>query len=334
MTFNNAAYAIDGALLSSALARQAEYAVGGRNAGVVNAGDLKVTQLDTPGVGVKIASGVALILNGYQSTINEAYVVSNPSSHTVPSSEMPASNPSAKSYILAIVIGDPAFNQVGHPWMAASDPPAGEETTFQYVRPTLVEVAAGATSISGANYPYYALARIDVPANTTTIIDSYIKDLRKLTLPRQSQQIFVSPSSTYSANDRYIPAGSTYADWGAADFAPSVAVPSWANRCIVVASINGVQLADTSVNVKGGVRAQFGSTEAGATSFDMPVSTGPIRANLQCAGSFTVSDAMKGTSQSLRIEGFENAPASPTQNQKLRLMNGSQVIFDVRFFEE
>lgn len=335
MTFENSAWAINGAQLTSALARRAEYAVGGREEGVVRSADLKVTELSVPGIGVKIAPGVALILNKYQTDPNEAYVVSNPGVHTIPSGEMPASNASARSYILAIVIGDPDFNQTGHPWMGVSDPPAGEELTFEYVRPTLVQVSAGATTISGAQYPFYPLARIDIPANTTTILNSMIHDLRELTLPRQSQNIYVSSSTAWAgANEKLIAAWSSYLDWGQAQFSPSVPVPEWATTCIVVASINGVRLTDTTVNVVGGVRAQFGSTEAGATAFDMPISVGAIRANFQCAGSFAVPSSMRGTSQALRIEGFESIPATPTDNQRLKLTSGSQVIFDVRFFED
>lgn len=336
MTFENAPSSIDGALLSSALLRRAQYAELGGAEGVVQKGDLKVSQLGTPGVGIQISPGVGLLLNRYQSQINETYVVSNPGVHTVPSVEMPASNASAKSYIVAVVIGDPDFSQVGHPFMAPTDPPVGQEQTFQYVRVRLIEVSAGATSIPSAAYPYLALARIDIPASTTTIINSYITDLRSLARPRQEQQIFVSPGGTWDNSTKKvaIPSGSSYFDWGSAQFAPTVRVPSWATRAIVVCSINGVILADASVNVAGYVRAQLGSVSGAATAWDFPVGrVGTQRDNLQCAASYDVT-SIAGTDAILRVEGYELVPASPTSAQKLYLQSGSQQIFDVRFFEQ
>lgn len=332
MTFQNTAWAIDGALLGSSLARRAEYAAVSGAEGIVQKGDLKVRQLAVPGIGVLIDAGDGLVTNKYQTTPNETYVVSNPTSHTIPAIEMPAANPAAKSYIVAVVVGDPTFSQTGHPWMQATDPPVGQEQTFQYVRPTLIEVSAGTTTLSGA-YPALVLARIDVPANTTTIIDSYITDLRALARPRQEQQIFVGNPWT-NASPQYIPSGSSYADWGAAQYAPTVKVPSWAKRAIVVTSINGVGLVDSSVNITGGIRTHLGTVVGYATGFDLPTGrTGAQRDNYQTAGSFDVT-SIAGTTVAIKVQGYENVPASPTTNQRLRLQSGSQMIHDVRFFEE
>lgn len=332
MTIESTAWAIDGALLGSSLARRAEFAAVGGAQGIVQKADLKVHQLAVPGVGVRIDAGVGLISNGYQTTPNETYVVSNDAEHTIPSGEMPASNPSAKSYIVAIVVGDPDFSQVGHPWMGAGDPPVGEELTFQYVRATLIEVSAGATSLD-VDYPALPLARIDVPASTTTIIDSYITDLRKLARPRQEQQLFVSTANLWNSPNVYIPSGATYADWGAAQFAPSVKVPSWATRAIICARVNGAALSDPSININGSIRAILGGVAGPACVFDTPIGSSGIRMNLEAAGSYDVS-SLAGTTATLKVQGFENVPASPTTNQTVRLMRGSQMVFDVRFFEE
>lgn len=335
MTFDKAAWAINGPEIGAALARRAQYAAS-RQSGIVQKGDLKVRQLSTPGIGIIIDAGVGVVLNGYQNSQpggpNEAYVVNNPGAHTIPADQMPASNPSAKSYLVAIVVGDDDFSQSGHPWMPSTGVPAGEEATFTYVRPTLIPVADSSVTTVSGNYPALVLARLDVPPNTTTITDDHLTDLRVLANPRQEQQIFVSPSSQFSTAAA-IPSGSAYANWSS--YAPSVKVPSWAKRAIIVASINGVRLADASVNIQGGIRAKIGTQTGPATSFDLPAGrVGAQRENFQAAGSFTDVSTIAGTTQALRIEGFENVPASPTTNQRLNLTSGSQVIFDVRFFEE
>lgn len=336
MTFENTAWAIDGALLGSSLARRAEYAAVGGAQGVVQKNDLKVSQLAVPGVGVLVEAGVGLVRNDYQTTPNETYVVSNPDTHTIPAGEMPGASGAARSFILAVVVGDPDFSQTGHPWMGSDDPPVGQEQSFNYVRPTLIEVANSSVTELNVDYPALVLARIDIPANTTTITNAMITDLRKLARPQQSQEAFVSPGGTWTnAAPRYIPAGSAFADWGPQEYSPQVTVPEWATRAILIVSVNGVRYADTSVNIKGKLRAQLGTSSGPETVFDYEVDAGggAKRADLMCAGEYDVS-GIAGDTVNIRVEGFQDSPGSPTNNQRLRLQNGSQMIFDVRFFEE
>lgn len=335
MTFENAPSSIDGANLTSALVRKGTFAGTNGAEGIVGKNDLKVTQLGVPGVGVLISSGVGLVLNKYQSPPTETYVVSNPGTHTIPSGSMPGSNPSTKYYIVAIVIGDPDFSQTGHPWMLGTDPPAGAELTFNYVRPTIVEVSASDVTIPGAAYPYLALAKLTVPPSTTTIIDAYITDLRSLAQPRSSQNLLISPSGSWlNASPVYLTSSpSTYATWGASEYAASIAIPSWAKRAIILGKINGVQVADTSINVHGILRCKIGSITGPITVVDLPTATGAARFPIETAGEFDVS-SVAGTTQNLRIEGYQDIPGSPTSNQRMKLVGGSQQIFDVRFFEQ
>lgn len=335
MTFENTAWAIDGALLGSALARRAEFAAVSGAQGIVLKGDLKVTQLAVPGVGLLIDPGVGLVTNKYQDTPNETYVVSNPDSHTITAGEMPAASGSDRSFILAVVVGDPEFSQSGHPWMGSDDPPLGEEQTFNYIRPTLIEVADNTITSLDVTYPALPLARIDIPASTTTITNAMIHDLRALARPRFSQEVFISPAETWtSADPRYIPAGSAFNNWGSAEFSPSVKVPEWASRAILTASINGVRYKDTTVNISGRVRAKVGTLVGPETVFDYEVEAASARRdNLMCAGEFDVSE-LAGTTVDLKVQGFQDSPVSPSDNQQLRLQQGSQMIFDIRFFEE
>lgn len=334
MTFKNSAWAIDGAIMSSAQARQAAYSAAAHE-GVVLADDLKVTQLSTPGVGVQIAPGVVTILNRYQSVINESYSASNPSVHIIPESQMPASNPSARSYILAVVIGDPEFAQTGHPWMLASDPPAGEETTFEYVRPTLIQVSAGATSIPGATYPYYALARIDIPANTTTITNSMITDLRRLANPRRQRDVSVSLASSWSNSSPAIMAQGGWTSWGAAQFQPQAIIPSWARFCTALVRVGGAYIPDVAAaNIAGGIRLVLGSIVGPATYFDLPAGmSGNHRLDLEAAQRFGVA-SIAGTTVNLNIQAWQTAPGSPTANQRPRLQNASQIVVDLEFTEQ
>lgn len=334
MAFDNAS-AINGALIDAAYLRRDTYGTYGDKSGVIKANDFKVTALSTPGQGIRIESGVGAVINDYLNDPDETYIVSNPSQYTVPSGDMPASNASARSFIVAIVVGDPDFSQTGHPFMGADDPPDGEEETFEYVRPVLIQVAGTSTTTLSVDYPALVLARIDIPSSTTTITNGMITDLRQLARPRQSQEIFVSPAGTWdsSTNLVRIPSGGSFANWTFSKYAPTVDIPTWAKRAILVASINGVRLTDSSVNVSGNVRTQLGAVSGPAIAFDIPLNSGAVRVNLATAGEYDVS-SIAGTNVQILVEGYESVPASPTNNQRLDLRAGSQVVFDVRFFED
>lgn len=306
MTLSNAAWAIDGALLSSSLARRDSFASTSGEQGIVSVDALQVLPLSTPGVGVRITAGTGLVTNGYQGVVaarNETYTISNPGEHVVPSGQMPASNPSAKSYILAIVIGDPEFSQAGHPWMLSSDPPAGEEETFEYVRPTLIEVPAGTKKLN-VPYPALELARLDIPSNTTTITSGMIVDLRKVALPRNREAV----EFVYGAADNLLGGSTpvlTYENW------PNTAhwdidVPTWATVAKIQAFIYN------SISTKNNMRARFrvsaysGSTLVGSSDivhYNGPDAVGTDRIPILMGGDFNIPAAYRGTTLNFRVEG-------------------------------
>lgn len=337
MTFQNAPWAIDGALLNSALARRSQFAATSGSAGIVQRDDLKVTPLDTPGVGVQIAPGVGLVLNDYQTLPNESYVASNPGVHVIPSGEMPASNPSAKSYIVAVVIGDPDFSQVGHPWMGVSDPPVGEETTFQYVRPTIIEVSAGATDIPGA-FPALPLARLDIPANTTTITGGMIVDLRKVANPRSQMKFFTSATNAFDAIFPMPNAaiGNPLSPWGETQFKPQVLVPSWAKRAVLVTDFSNLAIYAAADDVQAVVANGIGSTLGPSSAIDLTTGWGgggSQRLNVRCVTDIDVT-SIAGTLQYLRMYGLQYSPNPASPSFRIMLFQASLVSHDLRFFEE
>lgn len=243
MTFNPAPWAVDGARTTASLARQQTFIATGGSEGLARTGDLTVTPLDTPGNGVVIGAGGALVLNRYQdpaSTINETYVVSNPSAHTLTASEMPASGP-AQHYILAVTIGDPEGSQTGHPWMGADDPADGTEQDFVYVRPFLIPVANGATTIAGAKYPYLPLARIERPVNTTTITAAMIKPLAQIAQPKSKTVIGTAASGGANTLNGAGGVANTYENWPVGSVM-NVAIPTWATTAKIIGFVEGVRL--------------------------------------------------------------------------------------------
>lgn len=318
MTFSNAPWIVDGALVSSALARRSQYASTSGAEGIVNLNDLKVRPLAVPGVGLLIDPGVGLLLNRYQTNINESYMVSNPGTHTMTSGEMPAANPSAKSYLVAIVVGDPEFSQVGHPWMPTTVPD-GEEQTFEYVRPTIIEVPPGTTSADSLGYPAYALARLDMPANTTTITASEITDLRELAQPRSKRVVKIwNPIGTSLSSGSYItfPAA---ASW-------DIPIPPWASRALIKATWSGLLIVEGSFT--GNVRVTLGGevTQSSGINFNDP--SGATRGTQGCADDIPIPEALRGTTQPLVAQGRKTS--GPIN---LQADNNTSFHLDVEFIE-
>ena len=332
MTFENTALAINGSRLNGSLIRRGMHASTNGTFGVGQVGDLKVSALDVPGQGIKIGAGVGLVVNDYQTVPNETYVVSNPEEHVVPSALMPGASGSARRYLVCVVVGDPDFSQAGHPWMGADDPAPGTEQTFEYVRVTLIQVASGAKTLSG-NYPALVLAALDIPANTTTITNAMLTDLTKLAQPRSSQDIATSPAGTWTNGSPLKMPANGWANWGS--WTKSVEIPSWARRAIIVAKVNGIVVKDNSVNIYGQVRAKLGTATSAPAVLDMETDGGNgwERVSLEVGHEFDVT-SLRGTTQTLRMEASQTQPGSPTANQKPELRGGSQMVFDVRFFEQ
>lgn len=304
MPLVTAPWAVDGARIPAALARVASYAESGGVEGVISRADLKVSPLAVPGNGVTIAEGGALLLNRYQTTPSQSYSVLNVGAETLDAADMPPASGSTATHLICVTVGDPEFSQVGHPWMLATDPPAGEEETFQYVRFFVVRnVPAGTKSFRelGFHYPAYALARVTIPANTTTITAAMITDLRKLARPRSVEEIFnASVSSSNNLNGGAAGAGA-FENWpNTANFA--VDVPEWATVAKVFGYVANVVHSHAGA---GSVRISFdsgGSTPETYINEDDP--TGGIsRKGYNIGGAVSVDAAKRGTTQTIRIQG-------------------------------
>lgn len=301
MTLNTAAWAIDGATIDSSLARTEAYANSSGEEGIVQKGDLKVSPLDVPGNGLKISSGAALVLNRYQSTPDQMYVVTNPGSHTVPSASMPPSNVSVQTYIVAIAVGDTEFNNSGHPYMPASIP-VEDQPDYEYVRPIVVLE----TAFNARNYPAVPLARLVVPANTTTITSGMLTDIRALARPRTKLEMAhtAGPASTNPLNG----AGGTpgqYERWPNVGVI-TVTIPTWAVRAKVIGFVEGVKITKAGT---GGLKAYIETTGLGTSLTNINESdptSGPDRRSYNFGGEITLTDALRGTSQTFSVQATPN----------------------------
>jgi hypothetical protein len=330
VTFYNAPWALDGATISSALARRAQYAAMSGGEGIINAADLKVSQLAVAGNGLLISAGNAAITNRYQTDPNETYTVANPGTHTILSTEMPTSQPTAKSYLVLITIGDPEFSQVGHPWMTSDVLDPEEAADYVYVRPWLLEVAAGTTSFDGLglNYPALALARVDVPANTTTITNAMITDLRTMARPRSKELIVQTLGLTGDMRTE------TVAAWHPFGGSWSVSIPKWATVAYVTGWVESMIVEGTR-GATADMRANL--VNCGITPVtrldenNYNASLGDwVRVAKNIGGPISIPAPYRGTSQTFRTEAYLFAD-SPFDS--LILDSASSSLFRIRFEE-
>lgn len=217
------------------------------NQGVTTGLDLRVTALSTPGAGVQVSDGSAVIA-GKVSPVQGHYSAYNIGSDTV---SIAATGGAGRSDMLILRVEDPDYE--------GTRDPAADPIVFFEVIPN---VSSSATTVP-SGYSAIPLARIDIPASTATITNSMIKDLRTVANPRRERilypyypSLFVEisgESETWKTHPSILsatPPGNMR----------TIAIPAWAASAKVVFSVSNLRLADG--NVWGGFRFMLGTIEA------------------------------------------------------------------------
>ncbi|MFC8008651.1 hypothetical protein [Streptomyces cinereoruber] len=247
--------------------------------GITQGGDLKVSQLSTPGGSVQVGDGSGIV-RGRANAFQGSYSVCNVGATTV---NIASTSGTPRSDMLIIRVEDPEYEGSRNP---AVDPIA----YFQVIS----NVSSSATTIPDGRTGI-PLARIDIPASTATITDAMIKDIRQVANPRrESLQYTQSPASA----SNLLGASTTYAYWTTAT-GWSVPVPSWATKAII--SLRASSLRLTVNNFYGGYRATFGSSlTLQSVTIDDNQGAGVRRVNSECADTLTLPASYRGTTQTLR----------------------------------
>lgn len=212
-------WAIDGPEVSAATARQLSYTNTGGDSGITGPRDLLVRQTSTPGTSVEVLPGSYTVVN--RNAKYQSYTGRNLQSELV---DIPASGTTAKTWYLGIEILDPEYPGNG-------TVVEGQEDEFDYVHFVL------RSSLTQNTKTWLPLARITVPANTATITNSIIKDLREMCNPRTK----VVPRARASlGSDQGMTLNSTTGEWFPGDGTDTgarqeIEVPYWATRMVIEA---------------------------------------------------------------------------------------------------
>ena len=254
------------------------------NEGVTTGSDLKVSALGTPGAGVQIADGSAVI-TGRVSSIQGSYSAYNIGTDTV---SISATGGSPRSDMIVLRVEDPDYEGTRDP---AEDP-----IVFWEVVPN---VSSSATTVP-SGYSAIPIARIDIPASTATITNAYIVDLRNVANPRRERVLY-----PYYALDPLVEISGTSETWQTFPnlTMATIAIPSWAATAKVVFSGSNIRLDDG--NVLAGFRFLLGSIEAAQwVNIDDNQGTAPRRTYCEMIETIdlttTTGAAMRGTNQAFK----------------------------------
>lgn len=311
--FDPAAYSIDGARHRGELLRVAEYAATSGNEGIVEGVDCKVTQLSTPGGGVSISAGAVVVRNRSASVRNQTYVANGRVESRL---DVTATGGSARSDLIVIRVKDPQYT----PWTTLSGPDT------QYVEPFVIQnVGTTITTAAQLNLGYsaVALARIDVPANTTVITTAMIKDLRKLARPRRERHVMVQYPGIADET------GVTGVREQLSNLNNPIFCPEWATELKLIVTVGGGRYNGVMTGL---IRAEYGYTINSSTFLATQdsglTSDGAQRSTVVMGGELAIPANYRGLTHNIRMSALRTSGANVFQIDQY-----STIIVDTEFVE-
>ncbi|RSS97264.1 hypothetical protein EF903_01715 [Streptomyces sp. WAC05292] len=276
-----------GAEHSSEVARLLAYSAFGGAEGIVGAGDLQVRALSSPAAAIRVTTGACAILNRAPGASYQAYAGRMPTSDQV---SIAATGVSARSDLIIARIENPYA--AGEPWANPSNPKVGP---YIYTR-VISNVPKTTTSVRQVrpNDSAITLARIDIPANTSSITQAMIKDLREMGRPRRDRRLY---TASPSGDENWGGNGGSWVKWPPSA-RWSVEVPSWATKARIVMNVAGTQV------LNGGIWCasawQLGSSIQGqSVQIDTGASDRSERIHMISADTRALPSSYRGTVQEL-----------------------------------
>lgn len=307
------------AITPDKIARLVSYVAAGGREGVLNALDCRVLALQTPGPAIRVTPGAYTINN--RTAPNENYSGMVESDDVVGTTATGSSG--GRSDLVVIIVKDPNNTQEG--WDEPADPANGPYISTEII----TGVPAGTTTWAqlGRLGSAIALARIDIPANTATITQAMIKNLRSTTdgqangggtsgtvtpdpvagSPTPQSAAFIDSVNCTSDSTLNAPAANQTGPW---TFWPSegswnVSVPSWATEVAIYVIINP----RISNSVFGRWRLMFNNRPSQDSLFDVNFpgavqANNPLRTLYVLGGKLTIPAAERGKVVPVKTQAY------------------------------
>lgn len=292
------------------VARLLAYAAGNADEGIIGPRDLEVRAPANPGPFVDTYPGVAFILNKAPGGEYQSYAARWPLLTRVDVS--PTGAGGGRSDLIVARIENPYENN--SPW-PLPDPAVKAAGDAIMRRIALISGVDANTRTVPANLGYSAipLALITLPASTTNVLQTHIRDLRRLNNIRSDSDDTIR--SNYVSTVALTSA--TMVDWPAYT-TMDVYVPPWATEAIVRADLSGIAYGASGINspnVWGTLRLMLGTVLTQETSYNVSTEAGADTTTLLAGDRIAIPAAIRGTTQTLRIQGRKSGGnTSLTQN--------------------
>lgn len=276
--------------------------------GITQGDDMKVTQRSTPGAGVSISDGSAVI-RGRANTFQGHYAACNQGAFSL---DIASTGSSARSDMVIVRVQDPQYE-------GSLNPVVDEIVYFQVIS----NVSSSATAIPDGRTGI-PLARIDIPASTSTITNAMITDLRKIANPRRQRRMLTQSPTADSA---LIGASTTFAYFSTAP-GWNWAIPDWATTARIRVDVCPIRY--SVANYLGYLQATFGaSLTVQPTALDDNQGSVVRKIPAICADTLTLPASYRGTTQLLRAQ----ANGSSGNTGRINIATSTTLIADVEFEE-
>ena len=276
--------------------------------GVTDTDDLRVRPLETPGAGVRVADGSALIHGAHpwqgtyaQTNIGDAVVQVEPT------------GPFTRTDLLVLRIADPEHD-------GYHDPATHDIGTFHLVRDVDRDAAhppAGMSSLP--------LARITLPRHTSTVTADMITDLRQVIAPRHQRLAHTTAVKELGQLQSEDGKWATWPDEAAWD----VGVPTWAGRARIVVHIAGLRLSDGRIWAQ--LRPALGDRHGASTVVDDDQGHYTRRVTTMLADTLDLPEDHRGTRRRLTIQTRQDHDYG---TGTLTVADGTVIAAEVDFLQE
>ena len=331
-------FAQDGGTYSAVQMRAMQDAAALGSEGIISVGDLAVRPLATPGDGVRVTAGQALIrgrdgLGPGDTSLQGTYAVWNQGDHT---EEVDGTaGVGARSDLVVLRVEDSTWPGSG--WTA---PPGSPPVVH------IIQGVPSSTRTIPSQYRWSAipLARIDWPQNTSTVTAGMIVDLRQVANPKRRREVRSQQGGTMSDGVTWDEAGNIVAPdierWPQHEWT-DVPVPHWATQATILGNWDLTFLKPTGgtagsddargqlhVGLVGGPAPSLTTTPS-AYNFNQTGPTNGYRCSVANRDTITIPAAWRGLTVSARMY----VSGTPGMNGRLVADNWANFSVDIEFRE-
>ncbi len=274
--------------------------------GITEGGDLRVSPTSTPGPGVRVGNGSAVVAGATWG--QGSYTQYNAGDQVVP---IAPTGGTGRSDLLVLRVEDPEFE--------GSRDPSKDDIGYFHVIPGV----SATTTAPPPGMSAIPLARITQPPNCATITAAMITDLRKVANPRRERSLQTIIGFPYTVLP---PQWGVWQDNWPPNATAQINIPAWATKAHLIATLTGIRVMGETFF---GLRLKWGSWISREFQVDTDTITYASKYTAMVADNPDVTAAMRGTWQELRLQGgrYNNA------NGNADVADGTALIFDVEFVE-